>query len=497
MATGLSLMAPDLAQAQKWSIEPSVSSELEWTSNAAFGETGARGDTIVDVRPRIRLLGEGAQIKFSGTAGLAAVAYVNRTQPSRILPEADLTASLEAVQRFLFIDAGLRASQTSVDPFGARAETGTTSENSVTTTQARLTPRIEGTTQGLRYLVRSDNTLTYESGATASIAGSSSAGYFGRHSASFEQDAKPFGWRFEAERSETRYRDTTQVPLVLDVARATLNYAVVQDLIVGVHVGRERTSFATQGSIGNIYGTDLKWQPSPRITFTGFEEKRFFGSAWRLAFDYRTPSIAMNLISTRDISTSPQTLFDLPATDNVAALLDAIYTTRFPDPAQRALVVQDLIARQGLPTSTLQPITLRAQRLSVVNQTIATVALIGVRNTIALSAFQTRTEDAAQAPEFATGDALTNNTQYGASLSLTHQLAPTLAVTAAADWSRIRALEGLGNQQTRQSGAQVRLNVTASPRTNAYALARYRNLDSNTSVSGREASVAVGVDHRF
>lgn len=492
-------LASTPALAQKWSIDAGVSSELTWTSNAELGQAGGRDDGILDVRPYIRLRGEGGRLKVSGSAALSAIAYANHTLPSRLEPQVDLLATLEAVERFLFLEAGLRALQTSVDPFGARAEAGTTSENSITTTLARFAPRIEGNAgELLRYRLTSENSWTHESGATATTTtGTDAAGYFGRHTVLFEHDPRPFGWRVEAQRSETRYRDTTQEPLVLDLARATLDFAIGSELTLGIHGGREHTSFVTQDERRNIYGVDGRWRPSPRTTLSVFAEHRFFGSAWRAAFEHRTPFIALNLLATRTLDTTPQSVFDLPASDNIAALLDAAFTTRYPDPIERARVVADFIARQGLPASSLQPITLRAQRLSLVTLRSATVALIGKRDSVSLTGFQTRTEDAPDAGAFATGLAATNNSQYGASIAASHQLTPSMALIGSVDWSRIRALESISAERSIQRTARVRLNVEMARKTTAYAGARYRDFDSNTLTSGREGAVFVGLDHRF
>ena len=493
------LIAPASAYAQKWSIDAGISSELSWTSNAELGQLGGRDDTILDIRPNIRLRGEGGRLKFSGTAALSAITYANHTQPSRLEPEADLRAELEAIERLLFLEAGLRALQTSANPFGARPETGATSENSITTSQARFAPRIEGAAgDRLRYRLSSDNSWTHESGSTAATTGvPDSAGYFGRHAVRIEQDPQPLGWRIEGERSETRYRDASQEPLVLDTARVTLNYGIGSEWTLGVHAGRERTSFVTEDGRRDLYGVDVRWRPSPRTLFSVLQEHRFFGSAWRAAFEHRTPQFALSMVSARALDTTPQSVFDLPATDNVAALIDAAFTTRYPDPIERARIVQDFIARQGLPPSTLQPISLRAQRLSLVTLHSATVTLIGTRNSVSLTGYKTRTEDAIDTGPFALGTAATNNDQYGAAIALSHRLSPTMSLIASADWSRIRALEAVGGERSTQRTARVRLNVETGRKTTAYAGARYRDLDSNTVESGREGAIFVGLDHRF
>jgi uncharacterized protein (PEP-CTERM system associated) len=493
------ILAPTNAMAEKLSVDAGVSSQLEWTSNANLGEAGGRPDVIVGVRPHIGLVGEGAQFKISGFAALNGLVYLHKTQPDRIQPEADLAASLQAVPRLLYIDAGLRAFQTRANIFGASQETGSTNENSVTTVLARFSPRIEGMAgEHLRYLVRSDNNWTNEGASTAPVTGTDSSGYFGHHVASIERDPLPLGWKLEIQRSETTYRDTSLQPLVVSLARATTLYALSPDLNFGVHGGYERTSFETPGEGPWIYGIDGKWQPTPRTLLSVFAEERFFGGSWRLAFDHRTPAFAWNIVSSRTLQTAPQSAFELPATNNVAALLDGIFTTRYPDPVERARAVQNFIASQGLPTSTSQATALQQQQLSIVNLNMATVTLLGIRNTVTASAYQSRTADAAVVDSgLPAGNSFTNNNQVGASLAVTHKLTPSYTLLASADWSRITSAPGFGNERTAQKTARLWLNLTATPRSSAFVGTRYTLLDSNTAVSGHAATVFAGVDYRF
>jgi uncharacterized protein (PEP-CTERM system associated) len=342
--------------------------------------------------------------------------------------------------------------------------------------------------------VRSENSWTRQSGATTSSA-AQAAGYFGRHSALFERDPKPLGLRIEGERSETRYRDGIEEPLVLDLVRLSVDYAFDADFTAGVRVGRERTSLVALDDERTIYGVQAKWQPSPRTTFSMFEEKRFFGSSWRLAFDHRTPLVAWNMVFSRTLDTTPQALFDLPPTDNVAGLLDAMFTTRFPDPAERARVIRDLIATQGLPSATARPTSVFSQRLSIVTLRSASVVLNGRRNTISLTGFQSRIEDAPEGGVLATGASVTNNTQYGTSAAWSHRLSRLTTVTGSGEWTRIRALQA--PDRSIQRTLKLQLNMQVSARTNTFAGARWRDIDSNVVTEGREGAVFAGFDHRF
>ena len=75
---------------------------------------------------------------------------------------------------------------------------------------------------------------------------------------------------------------------------------------------------------------------------------------------------------------------------------------------------------------------------------MATATLLGIRNTVTASGYQSRTADAAVVDTgLPAGSSLTNNDQVGASLAVTHKLTPSYTLLASADWSRISFGAGL------------------------------------------------------
>lgn len=485
------------ALAQRVSVDAGIASNATWTSNSLIGLSTPQSDTVFDVRPHFTIRADGARLKLSGTAALDAVTYARGSLPSRLLPTADLTARLEAVQRLLYLETELRATRTSENPFGARSETASGS-NTLTTTQLRVSPYIDATAgPGLRYRVRSDNIRTSESGRTLSQDAPSASGYFGHHTASIEQDPRTIGWRLEIERSETRYNDSVQPAVIIDLARASVNYAASDDLSFGVRGGPERNSLLGDKRNHTIAGVQMKWQPSERTLLTGFGERRFFGNSWHVAFDHRSPHIAWNMLFARGIDTAPQGLFELPATNNVAALLDAMFTTRIPDPVERARKVQEFINLQGLPGQTLQATNIYSQRLSLATTGNATVTWIGVRNSLALSAYYSRSQDAPDAGLLATGRPINNNTQIGASVAFSHRLSAVSSLSVTVDASRIRALESIAVDQTKQAGVRASVSTQLAPKTTLVFGAGYSKLGSNVTVGGQQSALFVGMDHGF
>lgn len=485
------------AQAQRFGINADVGAQLTWSSNSNLGTIGGADDTILELNSHAVVRSEGARVRLNGVAGLRSTSYLQNSQPNALVPEIDLNGRLEAVERLLYIEAGYRATQVARDPYGARPESAA-GANSRTAGQTRLSPYVEGAVgPTLRYRVRSDNTWANELNTSSQARDTSAAGYYGLHTALMEVDPRPFGWRVSAERSDTHYEQASRTSLTRDAARLGLRFAPSEDLTFGINIGTERNNYSGSDERRSMRGVDLAWQPTPRTRIDLADERQFFGSGWRLAASHRNPQFAFNGEVRRGIDSAPQSLFELPPTGNVASLLDAIFTTRYPNPADRAQAVQDYMANKGLPTSTSAPITLFSQRLSVATSKNASVALNGVRSSLVLSAFDVLTEDALDAGLLGNGTAVSNNHQKGMSLLISHRLGPRVGMTVGVDWSRIRGVGAFVQDSTSQRGLNAKLNVQLDAKTAAFVGARYRKLQSTAVNAGQESALFAGIGHEF
>lgn len=491
---GLAASAGLSAQTPTPTVDFGVSSQLIWTSNSSLGESNGESDTSLQLRPSMRLRNDGGRVKLNGFASVSLIDYVSGTQPRRVDPSADLQGRAELVERFLFVEAGYRATQINASAFGARPDAGATA-NTLTTSQWRVSPVIEGRLSAdARLQLRSDNTWTRQIGDT--IADGNADGFFGHHVVLVEHDPRPFGWRLEADRSVTRYDDPLVDAIVVDIARGTVNYAVTEGWSLGVRAGSERDSQQIGDSRRTtIYGLQTSWQPTPRTTFSAFSENRSFGKAWNLVFTHRRPQLAWNIELDRRLSTAPQSVFELPPSENITALLDAMLTTRIPDARERARVVQEFITSQGLPTSTTAPIGLFVQRLSIVTSRRASLSLTGARSSLSFNVFSAQTQDALASGPLASGEPGTNNRQIGASVILSHRLTPFAAVSLTTDWNRIRAIDS--GDRSSEKAVRMQLTMQVAVRTHAVLGGRYRRLASNVATDGKDSTVFLGLDHRF
>ena len=485
------------AQAEKWTITPSVETRATWTDNPSFDEKSqAQADTIFELIPSINVRGEGKRFRISGTVSLDALAYLQGTRDNRLLPSGDLTANFEAIERFFFIEAGIVSGQIAEDVFGPRPN-GASDFNTITTTQYRLVPSFEGRFgPDVEWRLRSANSLTDVSGDTPSAGWS----YLGEHSLRIQHAPTPLGWGFEAAHNEIRVESDLLPEGTTDSARLRLDYAFSTNFRFGPRVGYETTTLTIDHREQVIYGADFQWRPTERTDLNGLWEERFFGASWRFAFTHRMPKVAWNIGLSRELQSFPQEILTLPATNNVAGLLDAAFTTRYPDPAERSRVVSEVIARQGLPSSLQSQTTLFAQQISIVTARSASIVFLGIRNTVALSAFSSLNEALPNSIFSLIGTATPDVAQEGASLTASHQTTPTSTINLTSSYIRTRGLKADEGSVSKQTFVKLQLTVELTPKTNAFAGARYQYFTSNfpgEADVARERAVFAGVGHRF
>ena len=494
----IALALSGVAHAQRWTVDASVTTQATVTDNSAFEESRIEGpnDVVLTVAPSLTFRREGARLRAGGTVGLSAAHYVDGTQAGRLVPAGNVGATLEAIERSFFIDAAAVVTQTRSNPFAPRAA-GVPTVDRLQTAQARISPYLQGSpSPNLRYLVRSENSWT-DTRAKGRPAGELN-GYVGRHFAEIERLPRPWGLALQAERTATRFTDTTQGTLTLDVARVRTDYAFGPELVLGLRAGYERNNYVLgdQGN-GSIYGAEAMWRPTERTDLNAHWEHRFFGSGWRASFAHRRPRVAFNALLSRDVGSAPQSLFTLAPTDDVAALMDAAFTTRVPDPVERARLVQDVIARQGLPTSLGAPLTIYTQRISLISSRSVSVVLLGARSSIALTGFYLRTEDLPDSVFAVLSTAAENNTQRGGTLTYSHQMTPLTSLNATYGYTRTRALRAIAPDASDQHSLRVQTQHRLGPKTSGFVGARYQLFNSSTTNDAREKAAFAGLTHRF
>lgn len=485
------------ADAQAWRIAPALKATATTSSNVGLqGSGSATMDTVLTITPQVQLLGTGPDYRLTGTVAADMVGYLGRSRADRILPRGQLALNSRLVDRLLFVDAELGADTTSSTPFDMLTD-GATAYNVGTTTRQRLSPYLDRElSPSSRITARSDHAWTQGRG-TSTIANSADA-YVQTHSARYDLRPEPTGLRGEWNYQNTRYNDSTAGGLTLQTARLSALYAPDPSLTLGLTGGRDAASYTTNNVSETLRGVSVRWAPSERTVFDALVEKRFFGNGWTVNFTHRSPFMAVSTGLVRQATTYASRLGVLQAGGDVATLVDAILQTRIQDAALRQMAVQDLIAKRGLPNTLTGPVDLFSRTVQLQQGANVTVALIGVRHTVTLRVFNTRTEDLRGPTEDSVIGLASDATQRGATLGLSRRLTPE--TTADLTFTRTKT-DGLGpNVALHSSNSIVRLGAThsLSPRTTLSGAVRHQTGSSTLiGVNATESAVSVGMLHRF
>lgn len=486
-------------------FEPSLRSTVTVTDNALFlSNTSGRSDVVIDLVPGLSVRGETSRLRLNGDFALVGRSYLRGTQDDHVFPSGNLLGSLELVRQRVFVEAGVSAVQTAIDPVRG-LDGGVSDSNAQTTVQYRLSPYVQGEfAPGLRYLARSDNVLTRVWDTLPSTdARLSGNGYLGRHLVQVEQAPRRLGWRLWYQRTDSEPDYELSPHDRYELARAALLGAFNEQLTLGLRVGTERNNFAQEDlQDDTIYGAEIAWRPTERTRFDYWWEHRFFGAAWEGTFSHRTPWMAFNLTGQRDLLTSQQQLFYLPSGGSVAALLDGILTTRIPDPTQRAAAVAELIARGRLPNTVAGAMPIISNDVYRAQTISGQMAWLGPRTSLSLSAYVARTDalSGLSLVPVAPGDPVDRQhyEQRGAELACGYRLSTVDTGTVSYSRAVVESSGDAADERSVLQSYRLQWNRLLSPRTSAAFGLRYQTMRYRISQQHeRESALFGGISHRF
>ena len=484
-------------------IELGIGTQLIGTSNANFGSRPSQSDAILQDRSRASPFAAiGPRLQVSGFAALDGdgVCQADRGQPLA----AELPISprgCEAIERWLFIEGG-RA----LDPDERRsvrrapASAAGRPANTLTTAQGRLSPYHRARLRRADALspAQRQHLDRRRRRARPAWTSASAAGYFGLHTFVLERDPVPFGARLEAERSDTRYDNSVQDDLTIDVARVIATYALTDDLRVGLRGGYEQTNLVScdgwlrhlrcrmeMAALGAHVPHRLRRRPLLRH---GLEPRVHAPHA---ATGLEPGAIARHRhLAAAVVQPARQQQRAVPGGRDVHHALSR--------PGGARARGAGLHHQQSLATSTRGPTTIYAQRFSLVDSRIGSVAWLGTRNTVALSGFYVKTRDAARSwPAQAPATPSPTTCSTAGPFTVSHQLSPRSGLGASIDWSRIRAPRGGGHRRVDAARRPVAGQPPAHSEVHWRRGHPLSQTDSRSGVDSDEFAVFVGLDHRF
>jgi uncharacterized protein (PEP-CTERM system associated) len=494
----LTLVPSPHAVAARWIAAPDITVRETYTSNASLG-TGAGGsDFVTEVSPGIRLTGSGLRFKANLDYRASAIIYLRSTAEDRLANTMNASGTLEAVEKFFFVDASGLVSQNFISPLGIQpAELTAFSANRVETRSFSVSPYVRGQfRQAFSYELRNRNSWT--TADNDALANAQTTQWNGR----VFSPIRLFGWALEYDQSRIVYDNFTRPEQNSRLYRGRLYWQPGPELQLSASAGREENDYSLQERrYYDIYGAGLSWKPSARTSADLEWEQRFFGPSRRVRLFHRTRLTAWTLDYSRNASNFPQELLRLPP-GNTAALLDAIFAARIPDPLQRQAAVAQFLRTSGTPAFLANSLAFYTQQIFLRDGLDASVAIIGARNTVTFTAFRTESTRLSDTPGSSFPDAFLladRIRQRGFGVRFNHQLAPFTSLGASATRTFSREEEPT-TRDSRNDHFSVSLDHTLSPKTTGFAGLSFTNFSSpDPAFAGnRDAkSVFVGFNHRF
>ena len=485
------------SDAANWVVTPSIGLTETLTDNVDLQPAGsAKGDFVTQLTPTLVFSGVGAHATLTGTLSAPILLYARTgAENNYIYPIANVVGNVEAVDKFFYVEGVAQVSQQFLTPFGAQpVNLANATDNRYTASTYRISPYIKGiTTRNVQYELRNNSFWTTLDGAPVTTQNSFTSEWLGR----IDSPMTPLGWSANFDLVDVKFEN--QGSQKTNLGRVGPRYAYDSQLQFHADVGYEDNHYPFSDYRGYIYGVGLEWRPKERTSVVASWEHRFFGASYLFSFDHRTPLSVWSLSASRNITSYPQQLASLPA-GNVSGILNQLFLSRIPDPTQRQTVINTLIQDQGLPANLSNPVTLFTQQILLQESASATVGLLGARNSIYATVFYVHQvpiagSGAALPPILAIGT-LNDNTQQGASVVWTNNLAPSVTMNLSATGFRTTANAPF-SAVTNQGYGTVTLTTPLSARTNLFGGARYQILRANFQQGYNEAALFAGLNYTF
>jgi uncharacterized protein (PEP-CTERM system associated) len=483
-------------QRRPLTFSPSVAVEETFTDNVDLKPSSdKRSDAVTRITPAVAIDERGARTSLTGSVAMDALVHARTGgENDRIVPHVNLLGTVEAIERFFFVDASVFVSHDYFSPFGGRpASLVNLTQNELRTQNYRVSPYIKGASGDIDYELRDNSIWNRVSSAPASVDNSYTNEIVGHVAGT----PRPFGWAVEYSRSQVEFQNQPEKYLT-ELGRARAVYRPRTQFELSAGVGYERNRYPLARFDDFIYNVATRWRPTERTGLDAFWEHRFFGSSYRLSFDHRTPLTVWRANASRDVTSYPQQLAQFGPGSIVPALLDSLFASAIPDPQARTRYVIEFMRDRGLPLVLTSPYTIYNQQVYLEQRASATAGVFGSRNSLFFTGYHVRTE-----PVTAAGSDLppvflltNNNTQVGGGVSWTYRLTAAALLGASADYVRTTALAPLEGR-TEQTTLRASVTSPVSTRTAVTAGARWQDFRSDISESWREIAAFVGLTYSF
>jgi uncharacterized protein (PEP-CTERM system associated) len=385
--------------------------------------------------------------------------------------------SLEAIEKFLYVDMSGVISQQAISAFGVQSPANySINDNLTETSNFRISPYVKGKLAGY-----ADYEGRYSRSRTHSKSSAVQDTDIDEWRGVLKGDTRfaRLNWQLDVGRQNYDYNRGRQTES--DNWHGLLGYGIAADWKISVSIGQERNDFVSLNKqTWQTHGYGFDWKPNERTELSAFREKRFFGHGHSLNISHRLARSALKFSDTRDIAALPNQL-SAPGLGTIYDLLFAQFASVLPDEGNRADYLSKFLQQNGISPNALVFSGFFGSQVTARRRQEFSYVLRGARNTVTVGI--NRSKDDSLGVGGGSGDlALTPSiTQRGVSLTYSHQLSAVSALNVNGSHTRNSGSSLLSlSQQVTQKMLSAGISTRLSAKTNAAVTARRTVFDSQT-----------------
>ncbi len=449
------------ARAESWTITPSVKIGGTYSDNVALAAPGQEhGDTIVELSPGFQVRGDGARVKLSLDYTRQSLSYLNDSYRNAGNNQLNASTSIEAIEKWLYLDARAGVSQQNISAFGPQPVDNTNvSANRINVSNYSFSPYIKGLLGSTANYELRHNTFGADSGANQ-LSRSQTNEWVGTLRGASPLSA--LDWGLDYDRRSTDYSNSTSADS--ELYRGSLYLNVDPELKLSVNAGYEKNNVLFGKQSSGTHGFGFQWTPEEWTSLVGERDQRLFGPSYSLLFKHRMPLSALDVALTRDLTNTPTLLFTGQGTTLAQLVANALPAPAAGTPDNRLAVATSLL---GASANLVPTIGFLTNQIVLQKRLQASYALIGARNMLTFTASRSNVQ--AAAPGFSTTTDINNQgtiVQNAGGVSWNHALSALTSLSASYTHSRSSA-EGTGMTTSMQNLWTLNLSTQLSPKSNA------------------------------
>ncbi len=461
------------------------------TNNVNLSAADKQSDLIAQISPGLQFTGQSASLKGFANYVLTGSFYARHEESNYFYNSLNAQLKAEVVENLFFVDADARISPQSISPLGTQsADPSLKNANQTEVSTIGVAPYLQGQIGGdVNYLARAFDTYTNSGTSEAS----DSSVWGGRMRFDSTTRWAKLGWSVDLSYREASFSEGRTTYDQLNIA--SLTYALTPMLNVSLRGNLETSNLVTlERDTTSGLGAGLRWEPSPRTKLLLEYDQRAFGSSHLYSMEYRTPRTMWVARSVRRLSTG-QANTGRGSAGSPFDMLFAQFATVEPDPAKREQLVNSFIQANGIKADTPLNGNFLPSQVQLEDRNELSASLLGVRNTVVFSIFQSKTRTLN--PATSAGVSNPNDNEFdwlGSSVSWSYRLTPLATIFL--DGSQQRTTDSTTNEKTTLWTGTATWSYQLSRRSTLSATAR-RTVFSSSTAPYNESALLAALNMQF